>query len=52
MKPGRPKGTTKPESEKRQSITIRLPPDLMAQINGLSRNMKGKFIEQAIRDKF
>ena len=47
---GRPAGTTK--TNNRQSITIRLPPDLIDQLNTLSRNMKGKFIEQAIRERF
>lgn len=48
MKPGRP---AKPQSEHRQTITIRLPPDLYAQVQSLPRNMKGQWIEQAIRDK-
>ena len=47
---GRPAGTTK--TNNRQSITIRLPTDLIAQLETLSRNMKGKFIEQAIRERF
>lgn len=47
-KAGRP---AKPEEEHRQTITIRLPPDLMKHIKQLSRNVKGAWIESAIRDK-
>ena len=45
---GRP---AKPKSDHRQSITIRLPPDLYAQLQELPRNMKGQWIEDAIRRK-
>lgn len=45
---GRP---AKPKEEHRQTITIRLPPDLYAQIKSLPRNMKGQWIEDAIKEK-
>lgn len=48
LKPGRPE---KPKSEHRQTITIRLPPDLMALLKETPRNMRGRLIEDAIRDK-
>lgn len=46
---GRPAGTTKDNN--RQSITIRLPPDLYAQVQAIPRNMKGRWIEAAIQEK-
>lgn len=42
---GRPIGTTKPD--KRQSLTIRLPPDLIEVLKEMPS--KGRFIEAAIR---
>lgn len=42
---GRPAGTTKPD--KRQLITIRLPPDLIEVLKEMPS--KGRFIEAAIR---
>lgn len=46
---GRPAGTTKDNN--RQSITIRLPLDLYAQVQAMPRNMKGRWIESAIKEK-
>ena len=42
---GRPTGTTKPD--KRQSLTIRLPPDLIEVLRAMPK--QGRFIEAAIR---
>ncbi len=44
---GRPEGTTKPD--KRESITIRLPPDLTDWLEVFGRG-KGRVVEQALRE--
>ena len=43
---GRP---AKPKEQHRQTITIRLPPDLMALLKETPRNVRGRLIEEAIR---